>query len=122
MQHFCQLEQSLPQQQRKVTKDSLVFPTDNVHTITSATTPVSSKPVSASNPPSSSSFGGLKAGFFNSKPPTTTKKHDPASSTVEPVIEVVKPKQTKEDALRIDEVQEAMKSKLSLLEKQGTNH
>jgi hypothetical protein len=82
--------------------------------------------ISASKSGSKADFKGLKKGFFNNSKPKT-----PSSSTSKsenqnqrrnpaPAPEIIRPKQEKEDAFRFEEVQEAMKANMGLLDKKGT--
>ncbi|KAJ3056042.1 hypothetical protein HK097_008279 [Rhizophlyctis rosea] len=94
------------------------------------TTPTASK--AAESQPTPKTFSGLKKGFFNSAPSTktvakrkpsapstTSQPWKPANPPVSKIKELpfIKPTQSKEDTLRIDEVQKAMQEGMSLLDK-----
>ncbi|KAI8821393.1 uncharacterized protein EV422DRAFT_528001 [Fimicolochytrium jonesii] len=61
------------------------------------------------------SFGGLKKGFFSSSPRSGASR---AADPPRPNIPVIKPKAPAADGLRFDEVQQAMRSQMSMLDKQ----
>ncbi|KAJ3207967.1 hypothetical protein HDU67_007109 [Dinochytrium kinnereticum] len=70
-------------------------------------------------PEPKTAFTGIKKGFFNTATPpkAASAKAKPPQSRNDEVM-TFKPKQTKEEALRFDDVQKAMKEQLNLLNKQ----